>query len=98
MLRSLSGSSQTHHLSALVFVTSCVLRDKKMHMVVSMFKHVLRNLFLLDGQKIAKLTDYEVANKGLLRAWYACTHVTLNVQMPNTSECIVAHACVSNSG
>lgn len=88
MLRSLSGSSQTHHPSALVFVTSCVLRDKKMHMVVSMFKHVLRNLFLLDGQKIAKLTDYEVA----------CTHVTLNVQMPNTSECIVAHACVSNSG
>lgn len=69
-----------------------------MHMVVSMFKHVLRNLFLLDGQKIAKLTDYEVANKGLLRAWYACTYVTLNVQMPNTSECIVAHACVSNSG
>lgn len=36
-------------------------------MVVSMFKHVLRNVFLLDGQKIAKLTDYEVANKGVLR-------------------------------
>lgn len=61
MLRRLSGSSQTHHHSALMFVSLCVLRDKNCIRMCSVNTCEVKCVQARwsDDRSIIVLADYE---------------------------------------